>query len=107
MYNIYEQNLNLFQSDKQKVTEKVSIDISSSELDDAVGEHDADKLREDLEMIEGVYPTLDEVVGDGGLYLRGDTAPVFFGSALNNFGVQELLDCFVKIAPCPRPVMAE
>ena len=32
---------------------------------------------------------------------------MFFGSALNNFGVQELLDCFVEIAPSPRPVKAE
>ena len=37
-------------------------------------------------------------------YLKGELAPVFFGSALNNFGVQELLDCFVEIAPSPRPV---
>ena len=40
-------------------------------------------------------------------YLKGELAPVFFGSALNNFGVQELLDCFVEIAPSPRPVQAE
>ena len=43
-----------------------------------------------------------------GVYnLAGDCAPVFFGSALNNFGVQELLNCFVEIAPSPRPVQAE
>src|SRR5690606_41054 len=35
-------------------------------------------------------------------YQAGDIAPVFFGSALNNFGVQELLDTFVEIAPAPR-----
>lgn len=40
-------------------------------------------------------------------YLAGRTAPVFFGSALNTFGVKELLDCFVKIAPAPKPVKAE
>ena len=39
-------------------------------------------------------------------YLAGKLAPVFFGSALNTFGVKELLDCFVKIAPSPRPVEA-
>ena len=42
-----------------------------------------------------------------GTYLEGKLAPVFFGSALNTFGVKELLDCFVKIAPSPRPVEAE
>ena len=115
VYNIYEQNLNLFTPDKQKVTEKVEIDINSEELDQAVGEQDAARLREDLEMIEGVYPAVDEVLGaptlEGGrgesLYLNAEVAPVFFGSALNNFGVQELLDCFVEIAPSPRPTQAE
>ena len=111
VYNIYEQNLNLFRPDKQKVTEKVSVELDSVELDNSVGEDDAAKLREDLEMIEGVYPSVEDVIGtkeDGtSAYLEAEVAPVFFGSALNNFGVQELLDCFVKIAPYPRPTKAE
>jgi len=111
VYNIYEQNLNLFTPNKQKVTEKVEVDINTPALDEAVGAEDAEKLREDLEMIEGVYPTVEEVIGtseDGtSAYLDAEVAPVFFGSALNNFGVQELLDCFVKIAPYPRPTTAE
>ena len=102
VYNIYEQNLNLFTPDKQKVTEKVEVDINSQELDERVGERDAEKLREDLELVAGVYPEFDVQT-----YLDADVAPVFFGSALNNFGVQELLDCFVQIAPCPRPTVAE
>lgn len=102
VYNIYEQNLNLFTPDKQKVTEKVEVDIDSKELDEQVGERDAAKLREDLELVDGVYPEFDVQT-----YLDADVAPVFFGSALNNFGVQELLDCFVQIAPCPRPTKAE
>ena len=40
-------------------------------------------------------------------YLNGTLQPVFFGSALNNFGVRELLDCFIDIAPSPRPKKAE
>ena len=72
------------------------------ELDKQIGKPLADKLRGDLELIEGVYPELDVES-----YLAGDCAPVFFGSALNNFGVQELLNCFVEIAPSPRPVKAE
>ena len=102
VYNIYEQNLNLFTPDKQKVTEKVEVDINSQELDERVGERDAEKLREDLELVDGVYPEFDVQT-----YLDADVAPVFFGSALNNFGVQELLDCFVQIDPCPRPTVAE
>ena len=41
------------------------------------------------------------------MYLNGNLQPVFFGSALNNFGVRELLDCFVEIAPKPRPKQSE
>ena len=101
VYNIYEHNLNLFTPDKQKVTEHVEVDIDSSDLEAHVGDKDAAKLREDLELIDGVYPEFDV-----NTYLSADVAPVFFGSALNNFGVQELLDCFVEIAPSPRPVQA-
>ena len=102
VYNIYEENLNLFTPNKQMVTEKVNVDIHSEELDERVGKEDAEKLREDLEMIDGVYDPFDVKT-----YLEAEVAPVFFGSALNNFGVQELLDCFVEIAPNPRPTTAE
>ncbi len=102
VYNIYEHNLNLFTPNKQMVTEKVEVDINGSELDEKVGKEDADKLREDLDLVEGVYSEFDMET-----YRSGEVAPVFFGSALNNFGVQELLDCFVEIAPSPRPTQAE
>lgn len=102
VYNIYEKNLNLFTPDKQRVTEKVEVDINSAELDAHIGETDANKLREDLELVEGVYPDFN--LED---YRSAEVAPVFFGSALNNFGVQELLDCFVEIAPSPKPTVAE
>ncbi|WP_346696925.1 peptide chain release factor 3 [Barnesiella viscericola] len=102
VYNIYEQNLNLFTPNKQVVTERIELDdVNSPELEEYIGEQDAEKLRADLELIEGVYPEFN--VDD---YLAARTAPVFFGSALNMFGVKELLDCFVKIAPSPRPVQA-
>ena len=102
VYNIYEQNLNLFQPSKQVVAEKVEVDINTEELDNQIGSDLADKLRSELELIEGVYPEFDVQE-----YLRGELAPVFFGSALNNFGVEELLNTFVEIAPSPRPVKAE
>lgn len=102
VYNIYEHNLNLFAPDKQKVTQKVEVDVNSSELESHVGEKDAAQLRDDLELIDGVYPEFNRES-----YLKAEVAPVFFGSALNNFGVKELLDCFVEIAPSPQPVKAE
>ena len=96
VYNIYEEQLNLFTPDKQRVTEKVAIDITSSDLEAQVGEDDASQLRDDLEMIEGIYDPFNVEA-----YREGTLAPVFFG-----FGVQELLDCFVEIAPSPRPTKA-
>ena len=70
VYNIYEGNLNLFTPDKQRVTEKVSVELDSDELDARVGSDDADKLREDLEIIEGVYPAFDRQA-----YLDAEVAP--------------------------------
>ena len=102
VYNIYEQQLNLFTPNKQRVTEKVEVDISSTDLDDKVGADDAAQLRDDLELVSDVYPVFNVET-----YRNAEVAPVFFGSALNNFGVQELLDCFVEIAPSPRPTKAE
>lgn len=102
VYNIYEQQLNLFTPNKQRVTEKVEVDIQSEELDRQVGEQEAAQLRDDLELIDGVYPAFDKQT-----YLSAEVAPVFFGSALNNFGIQELLNCFVEIAPSPKPTQAE
>ena len=100
VYNIYEGKLDLYTPNKQYITEKVEVnDLNSSQLEEYIGDRLADKLRADLELIDGVYPELDVET-----YLKGDIAPVFFGSALNNFGVKELLDCFVKIAPSPRPI---
>lgn len=102
VYNIYEEKLDLYTPSKQVVTESVELkDINSPELETYIGNDLAAKLREDIELIDGVYSELDIDV-----YLKGQVAPVFFGSALNNFGVRELLNCFVQIAPSPRPVEA-
>ena len=102
VYNIYEHQLNLFTPNKQRVTEKVEVDIDSKELDEQVGAEFAEQLRNDLELVNGVYSDFDVES-----YRRAEVAPVFFGSALNNFGVQELLNCFVQIAPSPRSTKAE
>ena len=100
IYNIWEKNVNLFTGDPRKdIEETVEIsDLNDSELDDLIGNNAANTLREELELAQGVYPDFDQDA-----YKAGDLQPVFFGSALNNFGVRELLDCFVDIAPSPRP----
>jgi peptide chain release factor 3 len=99
IYNIWEKNINLFSEDSRKnIEETINIsDLSSSELDKLVGEKSANTLRDELEIIEGIYPEFDREA-----YISGNLQPVFFGSALNNFGVRELLDCFIQIAPSPR-----
>ncbi len=102
VYNLYRNSLDLYQPSKQTVTESIQLDIRSEELEKQIGESAAKKLRDDVELITGVYPPFD-----GEAYSAGSLAPVFFGSALNNFGVKELLDCFVQIAPSPRSIQAE
>ncbi|MDL2256993.1 peptide chain release factor 3, partial [Bacteroidales bacterium OttesenSCG-928-I14] len=103
VYNIFDEKLDLYTPSKQTVTESVEFkDINSPELENHISSEDANQLRADLDLIAGVYSEFDKDI-----YLKGDLAPVFFGSALNNFGVKELLDCFIQIAPSPRPVKAE
>ena len=99
VYNIYQKSLNLFSANKTKIaSDLVSIlDIQDVALTEIIGVKPAEELREELETIEGVYDPFNR-----GTYLSGDVAPVFFGSAVNNFGVQELLDTFCEISPSPR-----
>ena len=99
VYNIYRGGLYLFNPGGQTLPEGIEIqDLNSDELVRHIGERDAHTLCENLELIQGVYPTLEQ--ND---YLNAEVAPVFFGSALNNFGIKELLDCFIELAPSPLP----
>ena len=102
VYNLYKNRLDLYKPGKQTITESVTIDMDSPELETYIENPLAKKLRDDIMLITEVYPSFNREE-----YLAGKLAPVFFGSALNNFGVKELLDCFVDIAPSTRPVKAE
>ena len=98
VYNIYQKNLSLFTPATQTIQETIEFDdVSNPKLEEYIGD-DAKILREELELISGVYPELDMQE-----YLDAKIAPVFFGSALNNFGVRELLEAFIQIAPSPLP----
>jgi len=99
VYNIFDHSLNLFQVKKTTIAEdKIVIEnLEDPKLDAEVGKRDADQLRKDIELIEGVYEPFERET-----YLDGTLAPVFFGSGVNNFGVKELLDTFINIAPLPR-----
>lgn len=99
VYNLHKNSLNLFSANKTKISDDV-IQIKGAddpELLKYIDQKAADTLNEELDLVEGVY---DEFSKEE--YLAGELAPVFFGSALNNFGVQELLESFLEIAPTPQ-----
>ena len=96
VYNIFSQSLNLFSPGKQIIEEGIAMDNLEDKTVDEYLKDDAAQLREDVELIENVYPKFEI-----DSYLEGKLSPVFFGSALNNFGVKELLDNFIQIAPSP------
>jgi len=104
VYDLYNKSLVLYTpNSNERVSETVAIsDISDPELDNQIGTEEAEMLREEVELVEEVYPKFDRDV-----YLEGDISPVFFGSAINTFGVQELLQCFLDIAPSPLPKESE
>jgi peptide chain release factor 3 len=99
VYNLHDKNLILFTANTKASDEDVAQieDLKDHLLDEKLGEKDAAILREDVELVDGVYGPLnvDE-------YLSGKICPVFFGSAINNFGVREMLDNFIRIAPIPQ-----
>jgi peptide chain release factor 3 len=99
VYNLHDKNLILFTANTKATDEDVVQigNLNDSLLDEKLGEKDAATLREDVELVDGVYGPLE--VKD---YLSGKIAPVFFGSAINNFGVREMLDSFVRVAPVPQ-----
>jgi len=98
VYNIAEKNLLLFQAGTKGNEDTLTVDnLSCTILDERLGEKDATTLREDVELIDGVHGPLSVE-----RYLAGKVAPVFFGSAINNFGVREMLDTFIRIAPTPQ-----
>ncbi|MEA2101873.1 MAG: peptide chain release factor 3 [Thermodesulfobacteriota bacterium] len=103
VYDIYNKRLFLF--DPGKDTKKdgylVIHDLFDSSLDDQLGSY-ADDIREDVALIEGAMAPFDKEK-----YLAAKQTPVFFGSAINNFGVRELLETFVDIAPAPGKRPAE
>lgn len=72
--------------------------LDDPKLDELLPEHAATKLREDIELVRGLCPEFNPQS-----FLEGHMTPVFFGSAVNNFGVRELLEGLARHAPSPRP----
>lgn len=99
VYNLYKKELNLFKAGADTADfESVQIsDLNDSKLDELLGSQ-ADELRENIELLEGAADPFDM-----DQFLIGSQTPVFFGSAINNFGVRELLNAFCELAPSPGP----
>ncbi len=98
IYNLWNDNIRLFEAEQKTTISQSNLieNINDPTLETAIGASAKENLEEELELVREVYPSFDRKA-----YLAGIQHPVFFGSALNNFGVQELLDCFVEIAPSP------
>ncbi|MFO7983447.1 MAG: peptide chain release factor 3 [Desulfuromonadales bacterium] len=99
VYNLYKKQLVLFTPGQDPGAEDtVTIDdLDDPRLEELIGDQ-ADELREDVELLEGAANPFDYEH-----YIKANQTPVFFGSAINNFGVRELLDAFVELAPSPGP----
>ncbi len=100
VYSLYENRLILFRPhQKQDSPDTLVIEsLDDPKLAPFLDPGQLDELKEQVELVKGVYPefSLDA-------YRAGAITPVFFGSAVNNFGVRELLDCFIKVSPPPQP----
>jgi peptide chain release factor 3 len=98
VYNMHKKELNLFNGNKTSIEKEIYNigGINDPKLSDYIGTEATELLKEEVELIDGVYGKFNHEK-----YLDGKIAPVFFGSALNNFGVQELLDAFIEISPTP------
>ena len=104
VYNLYRKELHLFTPGKETRKQNGILikSLADPELDRLLGRQ-ADDLRADVELLEGAANPLEM-----DHYLRGNQTPVFFGSGLNNFGVRELLEAIIEMAPAPgvRPTTA-
>jgi len=100
VYNIFNSTLNVFTGENKQIAEEPEIidDIHSSAFDKKIGAKFAKTLREELELVNEVYPEFSVEA-----YRNAEVSPVFFGSALYNFGIKEILESFIRIAPSPQP----
>ncbi|AHF01057.1 peptide chain release factor 3 [Thiomicrospira aerophila AL3] len=98
IYHLYNDTIRLFaQADGQRASEGELIQgLDNPRLDELIGGM-ADELRDEIELVRGASHEFDLET-----FLQGKQTPVFFGSAVNNFGLQELLDGFAMYAPPPK-----
>lgn len=100
IYHLYQDQILLYEASKNSTRQSgvVIKGLESPELDTLLGEAGAAELRDEIELVKGASHALDLEA-----YLAGQQTPVYFGSAINNFGIEALLDDFVAFAPPPGP----
>ncbi|MGE4560926.1 MAG: peptide chain release factor 3 [Desulfobulbus sp.] len=100
VYDLHRKQITLFTPSQDTRPEDCVVvkDLADAQLDTLLGTYAAGKLREDIELLQGAANPFDYEQ-----YLKAGQTPVFFGSAINNFGVRELLDAFVELSPPPGP----
>ncbi|MDD3029433.1 MAG: peptide chain release factor 3 [Alphaproteobacteria bacterium] len=103
-YDLLRDRLILMERSKgTKISEGIACDgLNDPKLDELLGKDVAQKLRDEVTMARGLCPAFDLAS-----YRNGSMTPVYFGSAINNFGVRELLLGLAEYAPSPRPQKAD
>ena len=103
-YDLLRDRLILIDKSKaEKLTDGIACQgLDDPKIDEHLGPDAAQKLREDVGMARGLCPPFDRQA-----YASGHLTPVYFGSAINNFGVRELLLGLAEYAPSPRPQKAD
>lgn len=100
VYHLYNDEIHLYQQGQgsQIPDDKRIAGLDSAEVDEVLGEAQAEELRMEVELVRGASHTFDLAA-----YRRGELTPVYFGTAMGNFGVREMMDGFVDMAPPPQP----
>lgn len=96
IFHLYNDNVRLFEPHSKEAGELIE-GLDNPRLDELFGPL-AQDLRDEIELVRGASDQFDLDA-----FLSGQMTPVFFGSAMNNFGVTELMDAYVKYAPAPQP----
>lgn len=104
VFHLYNESVHLYSATHGGKIQQGEIiqGLDNPRLDEILGASVIEELREEIELVKGASHAFDRDA-----FLEGKLCPVFFGSAINNFGIEELLDYFVEVAPTPQPRMTK
>ena len=104
VFHLYNESVHLYSATHGGKIQQGEIiqGLDNPRLEEILGTSVVEELREEIVLVKGASHTFDRQA-----FLEGKLCPVFFGSAINNFGIEELLDYFVEVAPTPQPRMTK